>query len=142
MAVSFFTIGRANNKLGKAINQESPQALNHNRNWKCSKPRLFNLLIQDTIQVMKIDNNSGITMPLNRTGSFLKIVVEDIINSVSWSIRQSTNRPCTTNYCTNVGALIDVNAYGFIKKAVAIIVVEKIILVNKVEFILLRSFLK
>ena len=62
-AVSVRTTGKAKSSVGKATNQDTPQAPSHKRQKPGTQPMPLKVLMKDTMQVIKIDNNRGITKP-------------------------------------------------------------------------------
>jgi hypothetical protein len=60
-AVNFLTKGKTKSKVGKATNQDKPQALGHSSNKRCVKPTPRKVLIKETTQVMNIESKKGMT---------------------------------------------------------------------------------
>jgi hypothetical protein len=91
-AVRRRTSGSTMSRAGKATSQDSIQALSHKVATSGARPTLRNVLIIDTMQVIRIDSSSGVTQKACRGGSLRRgnRRKEDMLDSVSRSIKGAT----------------------------------------------------
>jgi hypothetical protein len=122
-AVSLRTTGRTSSNVGNAISHDKAHAPGQICTKRSLKPTPLAVLMIDTTQVMKMDSKKGMTSPANRCGrrgrpkKVCELRLNGFIeNSVS---RQSKARHSARllkrpagQMPAEVGALIDVNAYG------------------------------
>lgn len=71
-AVALRTSGRTKSRVGKAKIHDKPHALIQIFGISGESPTPLSVLIMDTMKVMKMDSNSGITQAAQRAGSFGK----------------------------------------------------------------------